>query len=155
MAFKREHQAGTAHPTVRWLIRLPSRQPLSNRSGKRAPTFEYPRLTRFCTTSQELHEKYGLSLSGKLSSHISDNGLLDSQWPSVFTSYHTKGSKIFLSMVCPEFLDECRLLYHKLHQGIPPNNELTTKFVNLFTFEKCEAAKEDPKGHQITLRSHG
>ena len=38
---------------------------------------EYPQLTRFCYTAEELHKEYGLSMEGVLAKDLSDKDLSD------------------------------------------------------------------------------
>ena len=52
-------------------------------------------------------------------------------------------------MLHPEYVDECKLLFHKVYQGPPLNNEITYKFAILFAYERCKAAKQDPNSHQV------
>lgn len=111
--------------------------------------FEYPKQTHFCKTRNQFYKEYGLSLEGKLFQHLSAEDMSDDDWMSVFTRRPEKGSKIFLSMLRPEFQDDCRLLFHQVYQGPPTNNELTHKFATLFAFEKCERAMTDPAQHQV------
>ncbi|MCO5603174.1 hypothetical protein L7F22_057321 [Adiantum nelumboides] len=68
---------------------------------------QYPKQTQFCYTGEELHEEYGLSLEGKLYQHLDDADVTDQDWLSVFMKKREKGSKIFLHMMRPEFVDEC------------------------------------------------
>ncbi|MCO5559786.1 hypothetical protein L7F22_013390 [Adiantum nelumboides] len=69
--------------------------------------FEYPKLARFCQTQEEFAEVHGLSQSGKLWKHLSTGDLPESEWLTVFDTPKYKGSKIFLNMVKPQFVDEC------------------------------------------------
>ena len=41
---------------------------------------EYPTLTRFCYTAEELHEEYGLSLEGALPKDLTEENLPNDQW---------------------------------------------------------------------------
>lgn len=120
-----------------------------------ARKFQYPKQSQFCYTRDDLHDEYGLSLEGKLYQNLDVEDLSDKDWLSVFTKSKEKGSKIFLHMVRPEFMEECKLLFHKVYQGVPANNEITHKFATLFAFERCPAAKIDPRGHKVAWALFG
>ncbi|MCO5556460.1 hypothetical protein L7F22_010009 [Adiantum nelumboides] len=111
--------------------------------------FEYPKLARFCQTQEEFAEVHGLSQSGKLWKHLSAGDLPVSKWLTVFDTPKYKGSKIFLNMVKPQFVDECRLLFYRVYQEPPINNEIYLKFATCFVYKKCSAAKADPEAHKI------
>lgn len=105
---------------------------------------QYPKQTRFCYTSYDLHAEYGLSLEGKLFQHLSDEDVTDEDWLAVFTKKREKGVRLFLTMVRPKYAEECRLLFHKVYQAIPTNKEITYKFSFLFVYERCPAAMQRP-----------
>ncbi|MCO5595836.1 hypothetical protein L7F22_049887 [Adiantum nelumboides] len=111
--------------------------------------FEYPKLARFYQTQEEFAEVHGLIQSGKLWKHLSDGDLPKSKRLIVFDTPKHKGSKIFLNMVKPQFVDECRLLFYRVYQESPKNNEIYLKFATCFVYEKCSAAKSDPEAHKI------
>ncbi|MCO5603239.1 hypothetical protein L7F22_057387 [Adiantum nelumboides] len=67
---------------------------------------EYPRLSKFFFSAEELHEEYGLSLEGKLPKELSDKDIPDEEWLSVFKCLHKKNIKLFLNHVRDEFVDE-------------------------------------------------
>ena len=113
------------------------------------PRFEYPKLARFCQKKEDFAEVYGLSQSGKLWKHLSAGDLPESEWLTVFNTPKYKGSKIFLNMVKPQFVDECRLLFYRVYQEPPRNNEIYLKFATCFAYERCSAAKADPEAHKI------
>ncbi|MCO5614190.1 hypothetical protein L7F22_068471 [Adiantum nelumboides] len=111
--------------------------------------FEYPKLTRFCQTQEEFAEVRSLSQSGKLWKYLSAGDLPESKWLTVFDTPKYKGSKIFLNMVKPQFVDECWLLFYRVYQEPPRNNEIYLKFATCFVYKRCSAAKADPKAHKI------
>ncbi|MCO5578688.1 hypothetical protein L7F22_032532 [Adiantum nelumboides] len=111
--------------------------------------FEYPKLARFCQTQEEFAEVHDLSQSGKLWKHLSAGDLLESEWLTVFDTPKYKSSKIFLNMVKPQFVDECRLLFYRVYQEPPRNNEIYLKFATCFIYDRCSAAKADPEAHKI------
>ncbi|MCO5552839.1 hypothetical protein L7F22_006356 [Adiantum nelumboides] len=52
-------------------------------------------------------------------------------------------------MVNPQFVDECRLMFYRVYQEPPRNDEIYLKFATCFVYERCSAAKADPKAHKI------
>ena len=121
-------------------------------SARRTP---YPKQTRFCFTQEELNEEYGLSLEGKLYQQLGAGDVTDDDWLSVFYKKREKGSKIFLHMVRPELHEECRLLYYKVYQALPANNEITHKFATLFAYENCKVAKKNPRTRKVAWAVFG
>ena len=116
----------------------------------------FPKQTRFCYTRYDLHAEYGLSLEGKLYQHLSDEDVTDEDWLAVFTKKREKGVRIFLSMVRPEYVEECKLLFHKVYQAIPTNKEITYKFSVLFVYERCPAAVQSPTDeHKVAWAGFG
>ncbi|MCO5548856.1 hypothetical protein L7F22_002318 [Adiantum nelumboides] len=111
--------------------------------------FEYPKLARFYQTQEEFAEVHGLIQSGKLWKHLSAGDLPESKRLTVFDTPKHKGSKIFLNIVKPQFIDECRLLFYRMYQESPKNNEIYLKFATCFVYERCSAAKSDPEAHKI------
>lgn len=109
---------------------------------------QYPKQTRFCYTRHDLHEEYSLSLEGKLYQHLSDEDVRNEDWDAVFTRKREKGVRIFLHMMRPEYVEECRLLFHKVYQAMPANKEITHKFATLFVYERCPAAIQSPTGQR-------
>ncbi|MCO5577266.1 hypothetical protein L7F22_031093 [Adiantum nelumboides] len=83
-------------------------------AGWNLTRFEYPKLARFCQAQEEFAEVHGLSQSGKLWKHLSAGDLPESKWLTVFDTPKYKGSKIFLNMVKPQFVDECDPEAHKI-----------------------------------------
>ncbi|MCO5570856.1 hypothetical protein L7F22_024584 [Adiantum nelumboides] len=75
--------------------------------------------------------------------------LPESEWLTVFDTPKYKGSKIFLNMVKPQFVNECRLLFYRVYQELPRNNEIYLKFATCFVYRRCSAAKADPEAHKI------
>lgn len=116
---------------------------------------EYPQLSRFCYTAEELHKEYGLSMEGVLAKDISDKDLSDDQYITVFKQLHKPGAKIFLNHVQPRLYEDCRLLYHKVYQAPPSCGEITTKFARCYAFEKCHAATKKPADHQVAWARFG
>ena len=116
---------------------------------------EYPTLTRFCYTAEELHEEYGLSLEGALPKDLTEENLPNDQWLTVFKQSYQKNSKIYLNQVQPTHLEECRFLYHKVYQAPPSCGEITSKFARCFAFERCHAATKDPAGHKVAWARFG
>ncbi|MCO5566376.1 hypothetical protein L7F22_020053 [Adiantum nelumboides] len=83
--------------------------------------YQYPRLSKFCYSVKDLHSEYGLSLEGKLPRDITDDEISDKDWLTVFKCLHQKNTKLYISSVREEFVDECRLLYQKVYQAAPSN----------------------------------
>ncbi|MCO5550907.1 hypothetical protein L7F22_004401 [Adiantum nelumboides] len=127
----------------------------SKQSKKSLKALEYPQLSKFCFSAEELHEEYGLSLKGKLRKELSDKDISDEEWLSVFKCLHKKNTKLFLNHVRDEFVDECRLLYQKVYSATPSNGELLAKFARGFVYERCPAAVSDPIGHRIAWARFG
>lgn len=125
----------------------------SDGGRRESRSFEYPLLPRFCYTAEELHEVYGLSLTGLLHQQLPT--IKDQDWLGVFKEVQTRGLKLYLNMLRPEFVDDCRLLFHKVYQGIPSNNEIPTKFAKCFVWERCPSAKENPAEHTIAWAQFG
>lgn len=115
----------------------------------------YPKLSRFCLTKEQLNQEYGLSLVGKLPTDLSKEDLPEAEWLSVFRVPCAKNSKIFLHMVRPLFLDDCRLLYQKVYQAVASNNEIGHKFARCFAYERCTSAQSDLEGHRIAWATFG
>ncbi|MCO5570514.1 hypothetical protein L7F22_024237 [Adiantum nelumboides] len=126
-----------------------------NLSKENLTRFEYPKLARFCHTQEEFAEVHSLSKSEKLWKHLSTGALPKSEWLTVFDTPKNKGSKIFLNMVKPQFVDECRLLFYRVYQEPPKNNEIYLKFATCFVYERCSAAKADPEAHKIAWALFG
>lgn len=116
---------------------------------------EYPLLTRFCYTAEDLHEAYGLSLEGVLPKDLNDDDLPADQWLSVFKHKYQKNSKIYLNHVQPHLVDDCRLLYHKVYQAPPSCGEITSKFARCYAFERCHAAVKNPRAHKVAWALFG
>lgn len=119
-------------------------------AGNTSQKFEYPKLTKFCQTKEEFLEVHGLSQSGKLWKHLSSTDLPESEWLTVFDAPRHKRSKIFLNMLKTQFVDECRLLFYRVYQEPPRNNEIYLKFATCFAYERCSAAKANPEAHRIS-----
>ncbi|MCO5587893.1 hypothetical protein L7F22_041845 [Adiantum nelumboides] len=111
--------------------------------------FEYPKLARFYQTQEDFAEVHRLSQSGKLWKHLSTSDLPESEWLIVFDTPKYKGSKIFLNMVKPQFVDKCRLLFYRVYQEPPINNEIYLKFATCFIYERCSAVKANSEAHKI------
>lgn len=116
---------------------------------------EFPLLSKFCYTAEELHDEYGLSMDGVLPKDLDDDDLPDEQWLSVFKHRYQKKAKIYLHHVQPRWADDCRLLFHKVYQGPPSCGEITAKFARCYAFEKCYAATKDPGGHKVAWARFG
>ncbi len=56
---------------------------------------EYPVLSKFCYTAEELHDEYGLSMDGILPKDLGDDDLPDEHWFSVFKNRYQKKEKIY------------------------------------------------------------
>ncbi|MCO5555562.1 hypothetical protein L7F22_009107 [Adiantum nelumboides] len=52
-------------------------------------------------------------------------------------------------MVKPQFVDKCRLLFYRVYQEPPRNNEIYLNFATCFAYERCSAAKADSEAHKI------
>ena len=87
-------------------------------------------------------------MEGKLYQHLSDEDVTNEDWDAVFTRKREKGVRIFLHMMRPEYVEECRLLFHKVYQAMPANKEITHKFATLFVYERCPAAIQSPTGQR-------
>ncbi|MCO5578247.1 hypothetical protein L7F22_032086 [Adiantum nelumboides] len=113
-----------------------------------------PRLSRFCYSAEDLHSEYGLSLEGKLPRDIADYEISDKDWLTVFKCLHQKNTKLYISSVREEFVDECRLLYQKVYQAAPSNGELLAKFARGFVYERSRASS-DPDSRRIAWARFG
>ena len=116
---------------------------------------EYPILTKFCYTAEELHEEYGLSIEGVLSKDLTEEDLPADQWATVFKQSYQKNAKIYLNHVHPRLLEDCRFLFHKVYQAPPSCGEITAKFARCFAFERCHAATKDPARHKVAWAKFG
>ncbi|MCO5566966.1 hypothetical protein L7F22_020649 [Adiantum nelumboides] len=119
-----------------------------------ATAYQYPRLSKFCYSADDLHSEYGLSLEGKLPRDIADEEILNKDWITVFKCLHQKNTKLYISSVREEFVDECRLLYQKVYQATPSNGELLAKFARRFVYEKSRASS-DPDSRRIAWARFG
>ena len=119
-----------------------------------AAAYQYPRLSRFCYSAEDLHSEYGLSLEGKLPRDIADDEILDKDWLTVFKNLHQKNTKLYIASVREEFVDECRLLYQKVYQAAPSNGELLAKFARGFVYERSRASS-DPDSRRIAWARFG
>ncbi|MCO5578582.1 hypothetical protein L7F22_032426 [Adiantum nelumboides] len=88
---------------------------------------EYPILNKFCYTTEELHEEYGLSIEGKVAKDLSSYDLPDDEWLTLFQHRYQKNAKVYFHHLQASFIDDCRLLFHKAYQGPPSCGEITTK----------------------------
>ncbi|MCO5593115.1 hypothetical protein L7F22_047121 [Adiantum nelumboides] len=111
----------------------------SKQSTKSLKALEYPRLSKFCFSAEELHEEYGLSLEGKLPKELSDKDIPNEEWLSVFKCLHKKNTKLFLNHVRDEFVDECRLLYQKHGKAVVKSGDRV----------------EDPEAEPFVVENHG
>ncbi len=116
---------------------------------------EYPQLSKFCYTAEDLHKEYGLSLEGVLPKDLNDDALPVDQWLTVFKYKHHKGAKIYLSHVHSPLMDDCRKLFHKVYQAPPSCGEIIAKFARGYAFERCHAATKDPAGHKVAWARFG
>ncbi|MCO5579377.1 hypothetical protein L7F22_033232 [Adiantum nelumboides] len=116
--------------------------------------YQYPRLSRFCYSVENLHSEYGLSLEGKLPRDIADDEISDKDWLTAFKCLHQKNTKLYISSVREEFVDECRLLYQKVYQAAPSNGELLAKFARGFVHERSRASS-DPDSRCIAWARFG
>ncbi|MCO5593828.1 hypothetical protein L7F22_047846 [Adiantum nelumboides] len=115
---------------------------------------QYPCLSRFCYSADDLHSEYGLSLEGKLPRDIADDEILDKDWLTLFKCLHQKNTKLYIFSVREEFVDECRLLYQKVYQAAPSNGELLAKFARGFVYERSRASS-DPDSRGIAWARFG
>ncbi|MCO5586917.1 hypothetical protein L7F22_040861 [Adiantum nelumboides] len=116
--------------------------------------YQYPRLSKFCYSAEDLHSEYGLNLEGKLPRDIADDEISDKDWLTVFKCLHQKNTKLYISSVRKEFVDECRLLYQKVYQAAPSNGELLAKFSRGFVYERSRASS-DPDSRRIAWARFG
>ncbi|MCO5600503.1 hypothetical protein L7F22_054616 [Adiantum nelumboides] len=107
---------------------------------------QYPKKQQFYYTREELHEEHGLRLEGKLYQHLSEANVLEEDWLSIFKKKREKGFKLFLRRMQPEYVEDCKLLFHKVYQAKPANKEITHKFATLFVYEQCLATRQDFAG---------
>ena len=116
---------------------------------------EYPILTKFCYTAEELHEEYGLSIDGVLPKDLTDEDLPDDKWLTVFKQSYHKNVKIYLNQVHPILVEDCRFLFHKVYQAPPSCGGITAKFARYFAFERCHAATKNPACHKVAWARFG
>lgn len=104
-----------------------------------------PTQTKFCFTKEDFHTKYGLCLVGQDPKLLCDDDFSDEEWFRVWLYKRHQKEKMHLKGLRPEMYEECLLLYHKVYQGAPPNNEVGVHFAHGFTWQKCKGA-EDSEG---------
>ncbi|MCO5556722.1 hypothetical protein L7F22_010273 [Adiantum nelumboides] len=73
---------------------------------------------------------------------LCDDDFLDEEWLRIWIYKRHQKEKIHLKGLRPEMYEECLLLYHKVYQGAPPNNEVDVHFTHGFTWLKCKGAKD-------------
>lgn len=102
-----------------------------------------------CTTKEEFHELYNLSLDGVDSTHMMD--VSDIDWLSVFTVVRAKGQKVKLRTLRPEFFNKFMVLYQMVYQELPVNGECAAWFAKAFAFENCQRAElsKDKSKHKV------
>ncbi|MCO5613292.1 hypothetical protein L7F22_067568 [Adiantum nelumboides] len=76
---------------------------------------------------------------------LCDDDFSDEEWSRVWLYKRHQKDKMHLKGLRPEMYEECLLLYHKVYQGAPPNNEIGLDFAHGFTWQKCQDA-EDSEG---------
>lgn len=104
-----------------------------------------PTQTKFCFTKEDFHTEYGLCLVGQDPKLLCDDDFSDEEWFRVWLYKRHQKEKMHLKGLRPEMYEECLLLYHKVYQGAPPNNEVGVHFAHGFTWQKCKGA-EDSEG---------
>ncbi|MCO5606575.1 hypothetical protein L7F22_060763 [Adiantum nelumboides] len=55
----------------------------------------------------------------------------------------------------PPFVDDYRLLFHKVYHGPPSSGDITAKFARCYAFEKFHIAKRYPARHEIAWARFG
>lgn len=109
------------------------------------PRVALPTQTKFCFTKEDFHTEYGLCLDGQDPKLLCNDDFSDEEWLSVWLYKRHQKEKMHLKLLRPELYEECLLLYHKVYQGAPPNNEIGVHFAHGFTWQKCKRT-EDSEG---------
>lgn len=94
-------------------------------------------------------------MEGVLYQHLSFEDVSDEDWLAVFRRKKEMNGKIYLHMVQPNYVEDCRLLFHKVYQSVPCNGELTYKFATLFVYERCPAAMESKPPRKVAWAIFG
>ncbi|MCO5574441.1 hypothetical protein L7F22_028226 [Adiantum nelumboides] len=76
---------------------------------------------------------------------LCDDDFSDEEWLRVWLYKCHQKEKMHIKGLMPEMYEECLLLYHKVYQGAPPNNEVDVHFAHGFTWQKCKDS-EDSEG---------
>ncbi|MCO5594387.1 hypothetical protein L7F22_048417 [Adiantum nelumboides] len=76
---------------------------------------------------------------------LCDDDFSDEEWLRVWLYKRHQKEKMHLKGLRPETYEECLLLYHKVYQGAPSNNEVGVHFAHGFTWQKCKDT-EDSEG---------
>lgn len=104
-----------------------------------------PTQTKFCFTKEDFHTEYGLCLDGQDPKLLCNDDFSDEEWLSVWLYKRHQKEKMHLKFLRPELYEECLLLYYKVYQGAPPNNEISVHFAYGYTWQKCKGT-EDSEG---------
>ncbi|MCO5573812.1 hypothetical protein L7F22_027587 [Adiantum nelumboides] len=106
------------------------------------PRVALPTQTKFFFTKKDFHTEYGLCLVGHDPKLLCDDDFSDEEWLRVWLYKRHQKEKMPLKGLRPEMYEECLLLYHKVYQGAPPNNEVGVHFAHGFTWKKCKGAED-------------
>ncbi|MCO5599071.1 hypothetical protein L7F22_053170 [Adiantum nelumboides] len=66
----------------------------------------------------------------------------DEEWLRVWLYKRHQKEKMHLKGLRPEMYEECLLLYHKVYQGAPPNNEVGVHFAHGFMWQNCKGTED-------------
>lgn len=94
-------------------------------------------LKAFCTTKEEFHREYGLSLEGKDVRKLTDADVPVTDWMTVFTCLPVKEKKVPIKTARPDHYKALYQLYKQVYQSKPPNYLLGVKFARGYVYSEC------------------
>ena len=94
-------------------------------------------LKAICTTKEEFHKEYGLSLEGKEVRKLTDADVSIKDWMKVFTCLPVKEKKVPIKITRPNHYKALYQLYKQVYQSKPPNYLLGVKFARRYAYSKC------------------
>ncbi|MCO5561927.1 hypothetical protein L7F22_015553 [Adiantum nelumboides] len=109
---------------------------------KTASRFVHPKdvevpLKAFCTTKDDFHREYGLSLEGKDVRKLIDANVPISDWMKAFTCFPMKEKKVPIKTTRLDHYKALYQLYKQVYQSKPPNYPLGVKFARGYVYFVC------------------